>query len=125
MRTTIKAIQLCLYLLLITLLPRFAFADLVGPYTPDANTLFLFHFNEAAGGTSTANAGSKGGTAYSVNEATATATPSTVTIMLGATGYSTNWPTPISFGNCMTNPATSATQLGYEFGYDYNNSGAY
>jgi len=45
--------------------------------------------------------------------------------MLGATGYSTNSPTVISFGNCMTNPASSSAQSGYEFGYDYNRSGAY
>ncbi len=106
--------------LLATLVPRFAFADIPGPYAPDADTLYLFHFDEAAGGTLTANSGSKGGVAYSVNEVSASATPPTVTTMLGAAGYSTNSPTSISFGNCMTNPTT-----GYLFGYDYNNSGAY
>lgn len=29
-------------------------ADLAGPYTADANTLYLFHFDEAAGGFSAA-----------------------------------------------------------------------
>ncbi len=95
-------------------------ADLTGPYTPDANTLYLFHFDEAAGGTLATNVGSRGGVSYSVDESVATATPSTVTTMLGATGYSISSPAVVSFGNCMTNPT-----VGYEFGYDYNKSGAY
>lgn len=95
-------------------------ADLVGPYTPDASTLYLFHFDEAASGTLTTNVGSKSGRAYSVDQAVATALPPTVTTMLGAAGYATNLPLVISFGNAMTNPTT-----GYLFGYDYNNSGAY
>ena len=44
--------------------------------------------------------------------------------MLGAAGYTTNSPSLISFGTCMTNPTTLASG-GYEFGYDFNNSGAY
>jgi autotransporter-associated beta strand protein len=115
-----KTFKLSLCLLAALLAQRFAFADLVGPYTTDTNTLFLFHFDEAAGGTLTTNVGSKGGVAYSVNENPASATPPTVTTMLGATGYSTNSPTSISFNNCMTNPVS-----GYVFGYDFNNSGAY
>ena len=99
------------------LAPSFARADLVGPYTVDANTLYLFHFDEAAGGTLTTNVGVKGGVAYSVTEAAASTTPATVTTMLGAAGY-VNGPT--NFNNCMTNPTT-----GYEFGYDFNKSGAY
>jgi autotransporter-associated beta strand protein len=97
-------------------------ADLVGPYTPDANTLFLFHFNEPAGGTATLNVGSKGGNAYSVDQNPASATAPTITTMLGAAGYVTN---AINFGNCMTNPADLALQEGFCFGYDFNNSGAY
>jgi autotransporter-associated beta strand protein len=112
-----KTLKISLCLLLTAVFPRFASADLVGPYTADANTLFLLHFDEAAGGTFTTNYGSKGGKFYSVNEATASATPPTVTTMLGAAGY-VNGPT--NFNNCMTNPTT-----GYEFGYDANNSGAY
>ena len=94
-----------------------AMADLIGPYTPDANTLFLLHFDEAAGGSVTTNLGTKGGNFYSVNEATASATPPLVTTMLGAAGY-VNGPT--NFNLCMTNPTT-----GYGFGYDFNKSGAY
>jgi autotransporter-associated beta strand protein len=117
MKTTIKAIELFLYVLLVTLVPRFAFADLVGPYTPDANTLFLLHFDEAAGGSATTNLGTLGGNFYSVTEASASTTPATVTTMLGAVGY-VNGAT--NFNHCMTNPTT-----GYLFGYDYNKSGAY
>ncbi len=93
------------------------FADLVGPYTPDANTLFLLHFEEAAGGSVTTNLGTKGGNFYSVNEAAASATPPLVTTMLGAAGYLNG---ATNFHLCMTNPTT-----GYLFGYDFNNSGAY
>lgn len=112
-----KILKLIVYLVLAVLAPRHALADLVGPYTADTNTLFLFHFNEAAGGTSAANVGSKGGVAYAVNEATASTTPPTVTTMLGAPGY-VNGAT--NFNTCMTNFAP-----GYEFAYDFNNSGAY
>lgn len=100
-------------------------ADLVGPYTPDANTLFLFHFDEAPGGTVTVNTGTKGGNAYSVNELAASTTPPTITTMLGAAGY-VNGAT--NFGNCITNPGLSSAavdQLGNVVGYDYNNNGAY
>ena len=112
-----KTIKLFLCLLMAALASRMAQADIVGNYTPDANTLFLLHFDEAAGGTFTTNNGSKGGKFYSITEAAASATPATVTTMLGAPGY-VNGPT--NFNNCMTNPTT-----GYEFGYDANNSGAY
>src|ERR1017187_41104 len=112
-----KLLKLSLCLLLATMVQRFALADLVGPYTPDANTLFLVHFDEAAGGTVATNVGSKISNFYSVTEATASATPATVTTMLGAAGY-VNGAT--NFHNCMTNPTT-----GYLFGYDFNKSGAY
>ncbi len=100
-------------------------ADLVGPYTPDANTLFLFHFSEAAGGSVTLNSGSKGGSAYSVDANPVSATPPTITAMLGAAGYVGG---SVNFGNCMTNPGVSTAagdQLGYLVGYDNNNSGAF
>ncbi|MBW8864753.1 MAG: hypothetical protein JF609_07490, partial [Verrucomicrobia bacterium] len=112
-----KTLKILGCLSLAALAPQFASANLVGPYTADANTLFLIHFDEAAGGTVTTNNGSKAGNFYSVTEATASATPATVTTMLGAAGY-VNGPT--NFNNCMTNPTT-----GYLFGYDFNKSGAY
>ena len=59
-----KTMKILICLLLATFVPRFAFADLVGPYTPDTNTLYLFHFDEAAGGSVITNLGSKGGLAY-------------------------------------------------------------
>ena len=54
--------KLFLWLLAALLTPRLATALLVGPYTPDANTLVLLHLDEAAGGSVTANAGSLGKT---------------------------------------------------------------
>lgn len=92
-------------------------ADLVGPYTPDANTLFLLHFDEPAGSTATANAGTKGGNFYTCNLSAASATPPVVNTMLGAAGY-VNGAT--NFNNCLTNPA-----VGYLAGFDFNNNGAY
>ena len=112
-----RTIQFTICLLLACLMPRFCQAELAGPYTPDANTLFLFHFDEAAGGTVAANAGTKGGSAYSVDCNPASTTPPTVTTMLGAPGYVNGL---INFGTCMTNPAGDTL-----FGYDFNNSGAY
>jgi hypothetical protein len=44
-----KNLKLFVCLLLAALLPRFASALVVGPYTPDASTAFLFHFDEPAG----------------------------------------------------------------------------
>lgn len=92
-------------------------ADLVGPYTPDANTLFLLHFDEPAGSTATANSGTKGGNFYTCNLSAASATPPVVNTMLGAPGY-VNGVT--NFNNCLTNPT-----LGYLAGFDFNNNGAY
>lgn len=112
-----KTIKSLAVIALAMLAAPFTHADIVGNYTADANTLFLLHFDEVAGGTSTTNLGTKAGRFYSVNEAVATATPATITTMLGAAGY-VNGPT--NFNNCMTNPT-----VGYVFGYDGNNSGAY
>ena len=115
-----KTLKLFVYLALSILLPRFAMADLVGNYTADASTLFLLHFDEAAGGTSVTNNGSRAGRFYSVVNTTTgngSATPATVTTMLGAPGY-VNGAT--NFNNCITNPAA-----GDLLGYDFNRSGAY
>ena len=65
----------------------------------------------------TTNLGTKGGNFYSVDETAASATPPVVTTQLGAPGY-VNGAT--NFNLCMTNFNT-----GYEFGFDFNNSGAY
>ncbi|MGC3956559.1 MAG: immunoglobulin domain-containing protein [Verrucomicrobiota bacterium] len=92
-------------------------ADLVGPYTPDANTLFLLHFDEVAGSTATVNSGTKGGSFYTCNLSAASATPPVVNTMLGAAGYVSGL---TNFNNCLTNPT-----VGYLAGFDFNNSGAY
>src|SRR5208283_826257 len=84
----------------------------------------------AAGGSVTTNVGSLGKNFYSVNYASASATPPLVTTMLGATGYSTNYFTTnnlsvvTSFTNNFTNCEYNVT-AGYEFGFDYNGNGQY
>ena len=59
-----KTFKILVCLLLAALAPRFAMANLTGPYTADANTLFLFHFDEAAGGSVTTNAKSSRASNY-------------------------------------------------------------
>ena len=67
-------LRACALLVAVAFTPILARADLVGNYTADANTLFLLHFDEAAGGTFATNSGSKGGKFFSVTEAAASAT---------------------------------------------------
>jgi autotransporter-associated beta strand protein len=116
-----KTLEKIICLVLAMQAAQFAKADLVGNYTADANTLFLLHFDEAAGGSVTANAGSKGGNFYTVVNATGTgngsATPTVSTVMLGAAGYLNG---ATNFHNCFTNPVAGGMA-----GYDFNNSGAY
>ena len=82
------------------------------PQVPDTNTLFLFHLNEAAGGSVTTNVGLYGGNAYSVNESSGSTNPPVVTTVLGTAGYA-------NFGNCAL--------FGPEelIGFDYNKNGRY
>ena len=94
-------------------IPTLSQAIIIGPYTPDANTLHLYHFDEAAGGAVVAKSGTIGGNAYSVSEATASATPPTVTTVLGAAAFS-------GFGNAVSFPTA-----GYLLGFDANASGAF
>jgi alpha-L-rhamnosidase len=82
------------------------------PLASDTNTLYLFHLDEAPGGSVTANAGLDGGEAYSVNELSGSTNPPVVTDVLGAPGY-------MNFGNCAT------FGPGELIGYDYNNNGRY
>jgi hypothetical protein len=82
------------------------------PYTADANTLFLFHLDEAAGGSATTNAGLLGGLAYTVSEIVPTSSPPLVTDVLGASAY-TNFGSAATFGP------------GEMIGFDYNNNGRY
>jgi hypothetical protein len=83
------------------------------PYTWDANTLFLFHFDEPAGASATTNVGSLEGSAYSVNMTTASSTPTVVSTVLGGAAYP-------GFGN-----AANLNTSGYLLGYDADDSGAY
>jgi hypothetical protein len=118
-----KTIYASLVLLLAILSPRYALANLLGPYTLDTNTLVLLHLDEAAGQSVTTNVGSLGGNFVSVNFS-ANTYPSAlpvVTSMLGRASLTTNTlPTPITFNNCESNTTT-----GYMLGYDYNRDGAY
>lgn len=83
------------------------------PYTPDANTLFLLHFDEAAGSTAITNPGTLNGVAYSVNMTSASTNPPLTSTMLGATGFS-------GFGN-----AANCNGTGYGIGFDADGSGTY
>jgi hypothetical protein len=86
-------------------------AAITGPYTPDANTVYLFHFDESAGATSTPNAGTAGNAAYAWNGSQTT--PATPTTLLGAAAFT-------GFGNAgdlSINPNT--------FGYDGNSNGMF
>jgi autotransporter-associated beta strand protein len=82
------------------------------PYPADANTLVLFHFDETAGTSVTANAGSLGGNAYSVNMTGAAEVPPPVTSVYGASGTA-------SLGNA------AAFAPGQLLGWDANGSGGY
>ncbi len=116
----LAALQTWALLLVTVFAPVFARADLVGNYTADANTLFLLHFDGAAGSSAVPNLGSKGGNFYTVVNSTAgngTAAPALVTAMTGQPAY-VNGAT--NFNLCITNPAA-----GDLCGYDFNNSGAY
>lgn len=83
---------------------------LVNPYTPDANTIHLFHFNEAAGGSVAANAGSAGTNAIAFDGAAFAGDgvdqPS-LTTLLGSTGFA-------GFGNAANITATTVG-LGLDF----------
>ena len=117
--STMKPIRTFLILLLAIFSSRCALANLAGPYTPDANTLFLLHFDEAAGGSVSTNLGSKGGNFISVNFSSSASVP-VVTTMLGGVSYSSNAPANINFNHCDTNLTT-----GYLWGYDYNRDGTF
>jgi autotransporter-associated beta strand protein len=109
------------------LAPMSANAAIAGPYAADTNTPYLFHFDEplSVSSSNTVNAGTKGGTSYTVTNATSgngLATPPAVTNMLGKTSYT-------GFGYCVSgtnslDPASNPT-LGGLVGYDGNNNGAY
>ncbi len=82
------------------------------PYAPDEHTLFLFHFDEPAGGSTATNSGLLGTNACTVNMSPASTAPPPVTDVLGAAGYP-------GFGNA------AAFASGRLAGWDGNGSGAY
>jgi hypothetical protein len=89
---------------------------LVSPYTPDANTIHLFHLNEAAGVSVAANAGSAGTNAIAYDGATYAGDgidQASLTTLLGSTGFS-------GFGNAAN---INATTVG--LGVDFSGNGAY
>jgi len=109
-----SAIRFCLFSLTLSL-P--AGAAIVGPYTVDANTVHLFHLDEAAGSGVSANsvAGVRSLVSFNgsaVPAAKTTAQP-TLTTLLGSAGAG-------GFGNA-ANVSTATSGLGL----DANNSGAF
>ncbi len=95
-----------------------SFANLVGNYTADTNTLFLLHFDQSAGGSVVTNYGTKGGYFYTVNITSQTASNPAVTTMLGAPSYASG---PTNFNFAMTNGTGSFNMCGF----DFNNNGAF
>ncbi len=127
-----KTIKLFLCLLTAMLVPSLSRALLVGPYTPDANTLYLLHFDEPAGSSVIPNLGLKGGNFITVTNTTATsgndsaqyglAEPPTVTTLLGYGSYTNSNGTNFGFAVCGTNIDGLVDGV---IGYDGNNNGTY
>lgn len=89
-------------------------AAIIGPYSPSASTVHLFHFDEASGSNATANAVMGKNNAIPVAVADNTTVAQTaLTTMLGATAFT-------GFGNAGN---VSATNRG--FAYDANGSGGF
>jgi hypothetical protein len=85
----IKGVKLSLCLLVALVAPRFASAAIVGPYTPDASTLHLWHFDESATPcVDFATTGYATNLAYMINGAT-----------LGNASYSNSF---VDFANCIS-----------------------
>lgn len=90
-------------------------AAIVGPYTPNINTVHLFHFDEAAGATSTANiVTGNSAIPVAVTDNTSTTAWPAETDMLGGIGYN-------GFGNAGALGADATQGLGY----DGNGDGEY
>jgi fibronectin-binding autotransporter adhesin len=101
-------------------------ADLRGPYTNDVNTLFLVHFDEAAGGSVATNIGAKGGNFITVTNTTSgngLATLPAVTTMLGYAAYTNANGTNYGYALACTN-ITDGLIDGMA-GYDGNKDGTY
>jgi hypothetical protein len=110
----LTTLKLLLSSVLIFVVASPATAALIGPYTADANTTYLYHLDEAAGGSVAVNAGtaatsavSYDGTPYAGDGVNQT----TVTTVLGAIGYS-------SFGNAANLSAANDLGLGVDVSGD-------
>ena len=130
-----KKISQLLCFLTILLIPRFASAFVVGPYTADAGTVFLFHLDEPAGSyiatndTSAITAGTNA-YAYSTPSANSFSGPlvneATNTTLLGAisaNGFS--YFTGGSFGNCANMDPLGVNAQTNGIGVDFNQSGGF
>jgi autotransporter-associated beta strand protein len=107
-------------------IPALSQAVVVGPYTPDANTVFLFHLDEASLATTAVNApgtiaAGTNAIAYKQGTATSANSPTDATILgaVGASGF--------AFGNfgkaaTITHPGTTITN---GIGVDMNGNGAF
>jgi autotransporter-associated beta strand protein len=95
-------------------------ADLTGPYTADANTVYLFHFNEPSGSSVATN--SAGSLAFGTNAVSFNGQPyagdsinqPTITSAFGASGFT-------GFGTAADLSVSNA----FGFGVDLNGDGAY
>ena len=124
-----KTIKLSLCLLVAFVVPRYAHALINGPYTNDVSTLFLLHFDEAAGGSVTTNLGLKGGNFYTVTNTTTgngVAEPPPVTTTLGYTSFSVSNPSnSVNFGNAVSGTNTDFPYTNGVVGFDGNKNGAF
>jgi len=107
------------------LAPASARAYIVGPYAPDTNTLFLLHFDEAAGGRVVTNPGMMGGNFLTVTNTTTgngLGMASNVTAMLGRRAYVEGTK---DFGNCVSATNTDLPFTNGLVAYDGNNDGSF
>jgi len=116
-RTLLKPLTTFLVLFAMLLGVQPAIANIVAPYASDANTLLLFHLDEASSASSsnTVNVSTAFGVtnnAYTLN-VNASAAGVAVTTVLGSSGFS-------GFGN-----AANLNLANYVIGWDANNSGVY
>ena len=116
-----KTIKLPLLVSLVSVfMANVSFADLVGNYTPDANTLVLLHFDQAGTTSTVTNYGTLGSNFYTANMTSGSHTAATtVTGMTGRPSY-VNGPT--NFGNCLAPDSSSTFGV---CGWDYNNNGSF
>ena len=102
-------------------LANVSFANLVGNYTPDTNTVVLLHFDQPAGGSVVTNYGTLGSNFITANMTSGNHTTSTaVTTYTGIPSYSSG---PTNFGNAL-GVGPGSTTFGV-CGFDYNNNGVY